>query len=93
MRLQDHDHRLGHWLKHPQGANIIIISVAKMILQGNFCTGGGHSAHHACTTPILDLINPSISLPFVYLLLEIAKCTYDLSRNVPNRQNASLVIS
>ena len=32
-------------------------------LQGitrKFCTGGGHSAHHACSTPIPDLINPSI---------------------------------
>ena len=29
------------------------------------CVGGRHSAYHACTTPIPDLINPLIPLPFV----------------------------
>ena len=34
------------------------------------CAGGGHSAHHACVTPIPDFkINPSIPVPFVCSLL------------------------
>ena len=34
--------------------------IVRQNITRKLCAGGGHSAHHACTTPIPDLINPLI---------------------------------